>query len=69
MHLINGRTAGEFCKKIAMHFCCILMMRPGREEGKFADRFRDRKIQKHTIARWKVALEKLRVVIILRFSH
>jgi hypothetical protein len=54
--------------KKAMHFC-ILIMRPGREEGKYADRFRDRKIQKHAIARWKVALERLRVGIILKFPY
>ena len=65
MHLISGSNEGEFC--LNNRAFCILM-RPGREEGKFADKFYDRKVQRHTIARWKVALERLRVGIILEVS-
>lgn len=40
-----------------------------REEGKLAENFYDKRIQKHTITRWKVALERLRVGNMLKFRH
>lgn len=41
----------------------------GREEGEFADKFRNRKFQKNAITRWKAALERLRVGIMLKFPY
>ena len=67
MVLIGGNSECEFCDHtLPLHM--LHTDETGREEGKFADKFHDRKIQKHTITRWKVALERLRVGIVLEVS-
>lgn len=67
MLLISGSNAGK--SRESHSLLLDIDDETAREEGKFADKFHDRKIQKHTIARWKVALERLRVGIILRSPH
>jgi hypothetical protein len=66
MLLISGSNAGKFHESHPLVLC--IDDKTTREEGNFADKFYDRTVQKHTVTRWKAALERLRVGIILRFS-
>ena len=68
MVLIGGNSECEFCDHtLPLHM--LHTDETGREEGKFADKFHDRKVQRQAIASWKIALERLRVGIILKFPR